>query len=248
MILVLPVSETDNKLVDCFCSLLKKLGPYKKHKVLFVYKQADVDIVNKMKKHFKDLFSEEMDCIIDHRCPLGWPQGPNYFWRQTVFFLRGRRNELPWYWMELDVTPIKEGWLDLLEEQYLYFNKPFMGFVASDSNNYPRHLSGCAIYPPDISQYTNDWKWITNGCAMAFDIICGGQTRVLENTFFPKSMLNLFRTKNYKLNKDGLTYEHEYSRFEFGLDEDLREQFIDNNTLVVHGCKDGSLAELIKAL
>jgi len=245
MILVLPISKTDKKLINSFCDILRSLGPYEKHKVLYVYKKSDAKLVNKVKSNFKNIFGSVDDCIIGDECPIGWPTGPNYFWRQAISFLQERKNDLPWYWMELDVTPIKKNWLDLLENEYLYFGKPFMGFVANISNNYPRHLSGCAIYPPNISLYTNEWKWIHRS-GMAFDIVCGAKLEVIRNTHFGMSMLNLFRSKNFKIDNDGLVYDRPYSPFEFGLREDLKMQKITKNTLVIHGCKDGSLARIIK--
>lgn len=245
MFLVIPVSKTDNKIIDDFCELTACLGPYKNHKVLYVYKKRDKSLVDKIKYFFKDLFFEEYDCIIDKNCPSGWPGGPNFFWRQAILFLKKIDNKLPWYWMEIDVTPVKKKWLDYLEKEYVFFGKPFMGFIASHSNNYFRHLSGCAVYPADIDIYMNEWKWIHN-CNEAFDLICGSRDKVLTNTAFTKSMLNLFRSKNFKIDDNKLFYDHQYFPFEFGLDDDLKMQEFSENTLVVHGCKDASLIKIIK--
>lgn len=246
MLLVLPISQSDKNIINDFSNLLKLFGPYKKHDVLYVSKKSDSCTLNNLKNKLAGIFRNEMQCLIDDLdCPVGWPKGPNFFWRETVSFLKKNNNKLPWYWMESDVTPMKKGWLDLLEIEYYDAGSAFMGIIANPNYTYQAHLSGCCIYPPNISLFTNYWKWVHN-TDMAFDLVCGSVKKVLENTYHSGKMVNFFRTRNFSLDLYGaLTFERIPLGFNIGLDMDFKNQKVNNSTLVIHGCKDSSLHKIV---
>lgn len=76
----------------------------------------------------------------------GWPQSCNSLFRVGVQHAKGRS----FLWVEPDLVPLRAGWLDEIEEEYEACGKPFMGYT-------PRkpllHLTGCAVYPPNIEAY-----------------------------------------------------------------------------------------------
>lgn len=76
----------------------------------------------------------------------GWPQSCNALFKLGASHVRGR----PFFWIEPDLVPLREGWLNEIDDEYKACGKPFMGYT-------PRvpflHLTGCAVYPSDISLY-----------------------------------------------------------------------------------------------
>jgi hypothetical protein len=245
MIVVIPLSKSDEAISDKFCNILNFFGPYLNHEVLFTYKQSDRELVRYVKERISSLFKKSHDCIVSEQVKTGWPHGPNAYWKETILHLKKINNKIPWYWMESDVTPVKDNWLDEMEYDYNYHNKPFFGCVSEASYDYPFHLSGCAIYPPNISDYTNNWKWIHNS-DVAFDIICS--TEIMRYQVFDSyKILNYFQTQKYKLdNFRFFSFEKRNIPFDIGRQKDIEKKEIEiNKTLVVHGCKDGSLADII---
>jgi hypothetical protein len=246
MLVVIPISKTDENLSYSFCRIMNFFGPYLNHEVLFTYKKSDQKLANEIKQKISCLFKDSSDCIIDENVKVGWPQGPNSYWRQTILHLRHIKNNKPWYWMESDVTPLKDQWLDELEKDYYESGYPFFGCISEETPFYPFHLSGCAIYPADISSYTNNWKWVHNS-DLAFDIICSGE--IMKNLVFDSyKLVNYFQTENYKFNKDTLDFSFDKRKlfFDLGRQNDIERKPIELDiTLLHHGCKDGTLAEKI---
>lgn len=246
MLVVIPISKSDERIVDSFCESIVFFGPYSSHDILFVHKASDKELANKVKAKLSYLFKTSLECIVNENVKTGWPEGPNAYWRETIFFLKKIKNKNPWYWMESDVTPMKNDWLDEMQWDYYYYNKPFFGSVSNASYNYPFHLSGCAIYPHDIGEYTNHWKWINNS-TVAFDLICS--TEIMKHQVFDSDkMLNYFKTYKYRLEKDDdFCFEKIHIPFDLGRQKDIEGKKIQiNKTLVVHGCKDGSLFKTLK--
>lgn len=244
MLVVIPISKSDEVISDSFCKILNFFGPYLDHDVLFTYKKNDEQLVRSIKEKISFLFKKSYDCIVNENAKTGWPQGPNAYWKETILYLKSINNKNPWYWMESDVTPVKENWLNEMEEDYYNNHKPFFGSVSEASYNYPSHLSGCAIYPPDISNYTNHWKWIHNS-DMAFDIICSAEIMKYQVCDSYK-MLNYFQTQKYQLHGLSFSFEKRHIPFDIGRQKDIEKKEIEiNKTLVVHGCKDGSLSDVI---
>ncbi len=79
----------------------------------------------------------------------GWPQSCNSMFRVAYYYVRDTL-KIPFWWNETDCIPLKTGWLDALENEYNQVKKPFMGRVVDKP--FP-HLTGCAIYPPNIENW-----------------------------------------------------------------------------------------------
>jgi hypothetical protein len=244
MLVVIPISKTDENLPHSFCRIMNFFGPYLNHEVLFTYKKSDQKLADEIKQKISCLFKNSSDCIINENTKQGWPVGPNSYWQQTIIYLRNIKNKNPWYWMELDVTPLKDEWLDELQEDYINTALPFFGCVSESSYFYPSHLSGCSVYPADISEYNNNWKWVHNS-NMAFDILCSGE--IMKYLVFDSyKMLNFFKTEKYKFNKKNKTFDMQKINMPFdnGREKDIeKKEIVLGFSLLHHGCKDGSLAE-----
>lgn len=78
-----------------------------------------------------------------------WPHAPNTMFKCTLAFVKKHHRSHFW-WNEPDCIPLKPGWLDSLETEYIQSNQPFMGRIVDRPF---RHLTGCAIYPANVIRY-----------------------------------------------------------------------------------------------
>lgn len=248
MLIVVPVSSHDADLVEDFCGVLQFLGPYPTREVLVVARPSDKDHALKVAEGLSSSFAKVSVHIFRDNGPHGWPQGPNFYWHSTISYLDSISNTSPWFWMELDTTPVDVGWIDKLADEYLYSGKPFLGMFQNSpprktevgggtKMEYITHLVGVAVYPPDMAKYKT-WKSCID-IPLAFDVLCGGE--ILPKSKPSKIMQHCFRTWFYKCTDMGLcgidtTFKKEGEKF----GNPIRQ-----GVYLVHGCTDGSLARLI---
>ena len=79
----------------------------------------------------------------------GWPEGPNAMFRTAADHVRINLRK-PFLWLEPDAIPLKPGWLDVIAEEYLVGNRPFMGTIYPTPRS---HMTGVAVYPPNVAQW-----------------------------------------------------------------------------------------------
>jgi len=248
MLIVIPVSVSDSKLIEDFSACLNHFGPYSTHELLVVSRPADagyaVALLNKIKSKFKtaDIYAFPEDG------KTGWPQGPNFYWQETIKHLKyQRKTKLPWLWMELDMTPLTRNWINILEQEYKKCGKYCLGWtqntttLTDDGIIVPltKHLVGAAVYPPDIDVCCTIWKYVDR-LATAFDVLC--QNELVPNTHHSNLFQHCFRTQNYKEFAPNCIKGEDHNEFP----DELRFDFpIDSNAVIHHGCDDGSLARLL---
>ena len=241
MLIVLPISSADSELAASFVEALQVCGPYKGHSLLVVSRPSDgkhsVDLINNVNRNCK--FDSASLHWFEEDGPKGWPLGPNFYWTETIRHLQKENNSLPWLWMELDCTPLKPGWADALEEEYLKCETPFLGMAGWSGEPPVKHLVGVAVYPPQVSDHSKLYSEVPSS-SIAFDVVC-------QDEFAPKStesrlMQHGFRTGNYRqISERGMRGKHlngppggrQY-------DQPVREEAV-----LHHGCEDGSLAQLV---
>lgn len=78
-----------------------------------------------------------------------WPMAPNTMFRCASTFI-AQQLKVPFWWNEPDCVPLCSGWLDDLEKEYKRAGKPFMGSIVKKPCV---HLTGCAIYPPNVKLF-----------------------------------------------------------------------------------------------
>lgn len=254
MLIVVPVSHTDKELIDCFTRVFNLLGPYENHRLLVVSRPNDFYWGRKVFREIKDNgFKSAEYFVFDENGPPGWPRGCNHYWWETVNYLENVQGIYePWLWMELDMTPIRYGWVDALQQEYKAAGKPFMGNLAWTTTttckgkivNLCKHLVGAAIHPPGIDNYSNIWKHV-NELPTAWDILCQFEFAPLTND--TKLMQHCFRTNNYRKTYDEagrmVIQGDDTNNFPDGL---VYNDPIDmDRTVLVHGCVDDSLPNLI---
>jgi hypothetical protein len=240
MLLVVPVSLHDRKLIPYFVASIKRFAFSSKHNLLIVSNPNASLYATILYEYLKGFFCKSDIYIFYENAPSNWPLGPNWYFANTVEYLRSSKNKMPWMWCELDCTPIKDNWLDALQADYTISKKPFMGVVRKWQKYTSRgfldfpYLVGTAIYPANACDYIADPFSPVN----AFDVYFGNYTA--PNTHKTALIQHDYRSNSYKLTDDRVT--------------GLRKCFktsktyscsLDAQSVLHHGCVDGSLAECI---
>jgi hypothetical protein len=164
----------------------------------------------------------------------GWPQGPNWLFRTAAREARAR--QAPFLWLEPDAIPLKPGWLDELERQYLKSGSLFFGSVlSSEKAGLPgRYLAGTAVYPanaidiiePAIEARPNVAWDVSSADAV---VPHSGHTGLIQHFWGEHNLPPTFaRSRANSGPKNVMTLED-----------------IWRDALIFHRCKDGSLIRLL---
>lgn len=130
---------------------MKELGGCKRH-TLLIARDREVTGDEAVQQNFKDCFdSVEIFAPTPDSWKV-WPTSAN-----NVYSCIARHVEhvlkAPYFmFIEPDVVPLRTGWLDELQAEYERAGKSFMGDDVNVAD-IPRHLSGVAIYPGQMSRH-----------------------------------------------------------------------------------------------
>ena len=251
MIIVLPISKNDFKdplRVFSFIRTFRYFGPYQNHELLVVTRPSDIAYAKAVYGNVEDLFSTKQIYTFQEDGPLGWPQGPNFYWKQTIEYFKWEGNDLPWFWMELDCLPLKHKWANILEKEYKKHGKPCLGTLQDTTTittdqlriNIAQHLQGTAVYPPKLHEICSVWEYVDR-LPTAFDVVC--QWEIVRNTHDSKLIQQGFRTENYKIHHNPFMIKGEDNGDLNGII--TYDQPLDPEAVVHHGSKDSSLADIV---
>lgn len=159
--------------------------------------------------------------------PGGWPMAPNAMWRLAATYVKDIAR-CPWLWLEPDCVPIRPGWLDLIQNEYLIAKKAFMGTIY----NIPfRHLNGCAVYPHHIHRF-NPLMFNAEFYGRPFDTVRP------DLTLRDAHVTNLIcRALEDPTNNISLTFPDISSVSRIPIE-----------CVLFHGCKDGSLIARLREI
>ena len=101
-----------------------------------------------------------------------WPQAPNHAWQNTARYI-AHAYKTHWLWLEADAIPLRSGWADTLDEEYVRGRKPLMGAVVEGVVP-GSHVNGVAIYPADVSYITTKGLLCEKA---AWDVMMAAETR-----------------------------------------------------------------------
>lgn len=258
MILCFPVSGVDLHLAKPLAKWMRELGPYPRHDALIVWSpEVSASDREEIAVEFRNMgwrtpakaFQAQ---IAPHE--QNWPLGPNAMFRQTAQMVdRDPSLNRPWYFFEADNTPMMKGWMDALADEYNKdLSKPFLGSLAKtyeiinstgELNQIGNHMVGTAIYPPLLNRFTRAHL----DCRNAFDLAISRDIfKYCRNTEF---IQDNWSTANYQ-------WKRQHGRWVIDCGKtELRVKLIGQSLAkpvapyaqVVHGCKDGSLLQAIRA-
>ena len=269
MRIVLPVSPHDRHLLDGWVKIIQHLRCGTQHQLhMVVPLSCEVNAIE-AKKELEDYF-DSVDIHIMESEPLGgWPIGPNYQFYQAARFMAQTGPNLPWFFCELDCRPIRTHAFDALASRYASSGVPFLGNVSptpwrSDDGRIVPSLegkddimmSGCAIYPgslinhPICKPLMDDLSKGMESTEVPWDLYLRYVQRKLGMSH-TDLLANHWNTVNYHMEDGALVCEARPSHEVFDQKPNFEQRKCDGaihpEAVLIHGCKDDSLTELILA-
>lgn len=252
MNLVIPTSRNDVALLGPLAEVFNHLGSCKGHTLIVCPADGAEQEANDFKQSVGHLF----DRAVVRPTPInisGWPIAPNRHFREVCALMMSEYNNAPFWFFEPDCTPLRPGWLSAIDEAYKLGRQPFAGAivptrVTDGKGNHStdgEHMVGCGIYPPDFYKRSQlmlalDRKMPFSPLPLEpFDVRV--RFEVVPYALKLTTLQHNWRTLNYR-EKGGV----------IDCDHDTRNPAhtshakpVDPDALVVHGCRDSSLAKLV---
>ena len=161
-----------------------------------------------------------------------WPAPQNFQFQQTASYISANKpfGKDSWFWWEPDATPLKPGWLKILDDRYKEGGKPFMGHVVTgDPYGNGQSLSwmtGVGVYPFNMSgkslraMTTVEHPWDVVG---ARDIMpqCQPANDLIQHVW----------------ERNGAPYHF--------IDRADAQAILQKDAVIFHRCKDGSLMDAL---
>jgi len=176
-----------------------------------------------------------------------WPYNVNNAWRITAKIIYGMYGDkvdvspyVGWFYFEPDVTLLNKDAFTILEQNYKLLKKPLMGKINETRTNEDRvivHMNGAGIYPTQFSQAIKPSAFIIDNIPWDVAALQLPSPYIAE---IPKSVYEMgFGTTNFRLDGDLLLAEQTIGK------EVLEYSFQIKEQLLHHGCKDGSLIDIL---
>ena len=249
MLLVVPVSRSDAHLIPVFEKGLSLFTPGEGHDLLVVGSPNVADKCDALAVRLAHKFNTARAYIFQKDNHLGWPMACNFYWQSVVYHISERYKQ-PWFWMELDTVPIKPFWLNAINLHYVVNSDhfPFMGVmeptiaglngVQLPIEQSGHHMAAVGVYPANTPDYV-----INLGAVAATRLPWSHfiQWMVVSHLEITPLIQNNWRTINYHHGDKGIICDS---------DSNLAwpvhwNSVILDETIIVHGCKDGSLTALL---
>lgn len=251
MLLVIPISSADAHLLPDFTKNILRCGPLNsanpeapKHGIRIVpthtVQELGTKLANDLAPICPEIVVDPLDCD-----PIGgWPNACNIHFIKASTALWRAKIERTWYWFELDNTPVSEGWLTALSQEYMQARKSFMGAVVPTYGTRGdgsivtngKHMVGTGIYP---NWWARDPKvWMTMPSNIPFDVYL--QDMIVEQCHPTLKLQHVGRTQNFTRSGCHIMYDDKLMPEGISYASSIRPEAV-----VIHGCKDGSLARLL---
>lgn len=251
MNIAIPVSAHDKHLLPQFVKVLQHFGGLEDTPVCFFATPSA-----KLEAHEAAAALNATVHTFEVDFAHGWPVASGMQFAATVFTLPRIGWQGPWLWMELDMLPVRKGWLQALRNGYAICGKPFMGNVVPTAwtengklvvKEDDLMMMGCGVYPANM--HADEWfrplladlvKAPPRNPNTPFDFYLRHPMRYagIANTGL---IADMWQTCEYKRTSKGITCQP------VKLDKPRRERggLVPSEAVIVHGCKDGTLAELL---
>lgn len=256
MLLVIPVSKHDKNKIEQFKSLIEKFPIGSDHDLLVVGSKENKNEIEKLDYEIKHLFNSSQVHLLNDNV-LGWPMSCNFYFQQTCAFLKNKKENDSFFWCELDSVPLKENWLDIISNEYyldttkatkekrnpkIYLGVMERNYEGKNGELLPESISGPKM--SSIGVYSNE---ICNCPVLSSlsltnrhwtSVIQWYTTKEINDS---KLIQNNWRTNNYRKDNDKIICD---SISNSAWDNHYNNA-ITSDCVIVHGCKDDSLSNLL---
>jgi hypothetical protein len=255
MILTIPVSSADYKLLPTLSKILAHFGPYAGYKVVVV---PTIEVEQETKRFVAEitpLFSSVETHVVTLNI-TGWPLASGRHFREVANYVSGKYPHDAWYFFEVDNTPIAPDWLVKLDRAFLSSGKAFMGKVVptrgwtwtQEGKRVPQmgepHMVGTGIYHPSFAKKSVKLQTVDRVMPWAegiepFDLAL--RHEIVPFAHNTELIQHNWQTEKYRMEADKMVC----GDTAFVTEGTSHAEPWDGESIVIHGCKDGSLANLI---
>lgn len=255
MILTIPVSSADSKLLPTLSKVLAKFGPYAGYKAVVVPTR---DVENDAKKFVAEitaLFTSVEVHVVDLGI-IGWPLASNRHFREVAKYVSAKYPGDAWYFFEADNTPVAPDWLAKLDREFSSSGKAFMGKIVPTRGwtwntegkriqaMGPPHMVGTGIYHPSFAKKSVKLGSVDRvmpwaGAPEPFDLAL--RDEVIPFAHNTTLIQHNWQTQNYRIDQGNLICDDTPMVTE----GTSHAETWDGESAVIHGCKDGSLGKLV---
>ena len=252
MKIAIPVSTHDKHLIPDLTACLLKMGGLEEHPVIFFptpsAKEAAFEAAEKLGAQTH---------VLEHDFEGGAPIACNNHFAAVVYALAKMGNTGSFLWMEADMLPVAPRWADTLQNEYRMLGQPFMGNIVEtpfDENgrlvfrDNDTMMMGCGVYPANMERDERIKPMLSDlaktgmrNPRVPFDVYLRWAIKRIgcANT---KLICDMWATRNYRMTAEGIVCES----VDHG-DRVVRKRggSIPKQSVLVHGCKDGSLAGIV---
>ncbi len=265
MKIVTPLSLSDLDKLETWLSCVEKFSGMDSHSIHFIPTHSVTakayEAAGRLGKICKDVRVSPLD--MDNT--YGWPKAPNWHWYKTVVIME--ELSVPWFWMELDCLPVRQGWASEIGSAYSSSGMPFLGCVVPTPHKDPatgkevpspdgpedKMMCGCGIYPSNILARVKQIQQM----GLLDDLMKGSESADQPWDLHLRAVMtkigmghtpiigDYWNTVNYRMQDGNLICDPKESH-EMGSNVMVRRAGIINPAaVVIHGCKDDSLAKMI---
>ena len=247
MLLVVPVSHKDIVLAEKQAGFIHQLGGLnpERHKVAIIGSRSLGGKLAPLEAAWTKILGEEnvQTSILKSENEAGWPQSANHAFEGAVEWVAQQRGKTPWYFFEVDNTPLTADWLDQIEDEYHLVKRPYLGYVHPTRrvsvktgefvDHYGDHMVGTGVYPHDFASRSVLWKFFTD---VPFDVYL--QWEIVPHCHPTKLIAHNWKSHQYEWTADGRIVCSSITK-------DSITDPIPDEAVVLHGCKDDSLMACI---
>lgn len=259
MLIVFPCSKADTHLLTTLSKVLLYLGPNKGFSAVVCPTTDSLPDG----KQFADAIATCFDKVdlepVDLAGITGWPLAPNRHMRMCAAMIAAKYPQCAgWYFLEADNTPLVPQWAAKFSMEYQENGKPFMGtvvptrgFSMQNGQRVPQdgdpHMVGTGVYPSMFGvksiKLPNADKWApwTKMPLEPWDVFV--RDEVVPFAHKTTLIQHNWQTKNYRVENEQIVCDD----MDNITPELSHKKPWDGKAIVLHGCKDGSLAEIVLA-
>jgi hypothetical protein len=267
MVTVIPIAQSDSKHLESFVKALTYFGPYPDDSALILPtpEMASQPQVSKLIEKITHSFGgrkgdtesgRAMVQVLPNNLTKGWPIGPNMHFEYAVHYMSEYFPSEIWMWMETDCIPTQHFWLKSLKDAYQMAAVPYMGVLEDtyEKRTYTggrvemvpmgRHMAGNGFYPPNYSKRLGpsgapNTTWKTQNRVYPFTILGQDEHKPVHHTHL---LCHKPRTVNWRVVDGQVHCDDDPSK---DANDVKRKGVVDlRGVVMVHGCKDDSLADL----
>ena len=180
-----------------------------------------------------------------------WPQAPNQHFFHAANYVHNIGAPSPWMWLELDALPVQRNWATKLHMAYNASGARFMGCLRDTPHKdqagnltYVKGdqlMSGVGLYPGSVPAHSWAFKDLLKmELTQPFDLHMRGE---MQGAGWAHTDLiqDIWNTQNYRMENGVIVCDAAPTEFK----QMTKGGTVSSEAVIVHGCKDGSLARII---